>query len=392
MAIDKKYHKKTILQVVPALISGGVERGTLEIAKKIVDSGNNSIVISAGGPLVEPLKKAGSKHIIMNVASKNPFTIWRNARKIADVIRDNNVDIVHARSRAPAWSCYISAKATGIHLITTFHGVYNFKNSLKKLYNSVMTKGHNVIAVSNFIKEHITDNYEIDESKITVIHRGVNHHEFSQAKLSDNMLKAFREKYNVPTDTPVILLPSRMTKWKGHLVLVDALEKIKHLNFYCIMAGDLAKHPTYVMRIKDKIHKYKMQSQIQLFGNEPNMLGLYGIADIVLSTSIEPEAFGRTIIEAQSMEKLVIATNIGGAAETIQDGITGFHVMPNNSEELAKKIEYCLSIIDSIQAKKITDKARKTVSKNFSLDFMLKNTLSIYDKVKSNRRVHNSYN
>ena len=385
MTTDKKYHKKTILQVVPALISGGVERGTLEIAKKIIDSGNYSIITSAGGPLVEPLEQDGSKHIIMNVMSKNPFTIWRNARKITDVIRDNNVDIVHARSRALAWSCYISAKATETHLITTFHGIYNFKNSLKKLYNSVMTKGHNVIAVSNFVKEHIINNYKIDKNKIIVIHRGVNHHEFSQDKLSDNILASFREKYNVPANTPVILLPSRMTKWKGHLVLVDALQKIKHLNFYCIMAGDSVKHPLYVTRIKNKIHKYKIQNRAQLFGNEPNIISLYGIADIVLSTSIEPEAFGRTIIEAQSMEKIVIATNIGGASETIQDGITGFHVMPNNSEELAKKIEYCLSIIGSVQAKKITDKARKIVSKKFSLDFMLKNTLSIYDKAIQNK-------
>lgn len=381
MTTDQNYHKKTILQVVPALISGGVERGTLEIAKKIIDSGNESIVISAGGPLVEPLEKAGSRHIIMNVASKNPIIIWCNARKIADIIRAHNVDIVHARSRAPAWSCYMSAKATGIKLITTFHGIYNFKSSIKKYYNSVMTEGRNVIAVSNFVKKHIIDNYKIDEKKITVIHRGVNHHEFSQKKLSKELLAKFKEKYRVPTDTPVILLPSRMTKWKGHMVLIDALEKIKHLNFYCIMAGDLAKHPAYVARIKDKIHEYKIQNRIQLFGNEPNMIALYGISDIVLSTSIEPEAFGRTIIEAQSMEKIVIATNIGGASETIEDGVTGFHVPPNDSDALAKKIEDCLSNIGSKQSKDITSKARKTASENFSLDLMLKSTLSIYDEV-----------
>lgn len=381
MTIDKKYHKKTILQVVPALISGGVERGTLEIAKKIVESGNTSIVISAGGPLVEPLEKSGSTHITMNVASKNPITIWQNTKRIANVIRNNNVDIIHARSRAPAWSCYMSAKATGIHLITTFHGIYNFKNGIKKLYNSIMTEGERVIAVSHFVKKHIIENYNVNEKKITVIHRGVNHNDFSPAKLSGEMVKQFKEKYNVPDNTPVLLLPSRMTSWKGHMVLVEALNKIKHLNFYCIMAGDLAKHPAYVQRIKDKIHKYKIQNHIQLFGNEPNMVALYGISDIVLSTSIEPEAFGRTIIEAQSMEKIVLATNIGGACETIQDGETGFHVTPNNSEELAKKIEHCISIIDSEQAYKLTNNARKAASEKFSLDLMLKDTLSIYNEV-----------
>lgn len=381
MSIDKKYQKKTILQVVPALISGGVERGTLEIAKNIVRVGHNSIVISAGGPMVESLEDSGSEHITLNVASKNPVTIWKNARKLANIIRSRNIDIVHARSRAPAWSCYMAAKATNVKLITTFHGIYNFKNFLKKFYNSVMTEGRSVIAVSNFVKKHIVDNYKVDPNKITVIHRGVNHNEFSKEKLSEDKLSRYREKYRVPADTPILLLPSRMTRWKGHMVLIDALEKIKHLNFYCIMAGDLAKHPTYVSRIKEKIHQYKLQSHIQLFGNEPDIISLYGISDIVLSTSIEPEAFGRTIIEAQAMEKIVIATNIGGACETIQDGLNGFHVEPNDSIALAQKIEHCLSLIGSEQEKSMTVNARKTASENFSLEKMLKNTLAIYNQI-----------
>jgi glycosyltransferase involved in cell wall biosynthesis len=315
------------------------------------------------------------------VASKNPLTIWRNAGKIANIMRSYKVDIVHARSRAPAWSCYFAAKATGVKLITTFHGIYNFKNSIKKYYNSVMTQGVKVIAVSNFVKNHIVENYKIDKDKIQVIYRGVNHEEFTREKLSDELLSKFRGKYNIPTNMPVLLLPSRMTRWKGHLVLIDALEKIKHLNFYCIIAGDLAKHPSFVSEIQEKIQEYKIQNRVQLFGNEPNMIGLYGIADIVLSTSIEPEAFGRTIIEAQSMEKLVIATNIGGACETIQDGVTGFHVKAGDSDDLAKKIEYCLGIIGSDQAQKITSNARKMVATNFSLDRMLKNTLSIYNEI-----------
>jgi glycosyltransferase involved in cell wall biosynthesis len=353
----------------------------LEIAKNIVASGNNSIVMSAGGPMVESLVASGSKHINLNVASKNPFIIWQNARKIAEVIRDQNVDIVHARSRAPAWSCYMAAKDTKIKLITTFHGIYNFKSAIKKFYNSVMTEGRSVIAVSNFVKKHIVDNYKVDPNKITVIHRGVNHNEFSKTNLTDSKLATFREKYKIPADTPVLLLPSRMTRWKGHMVLIDALEKIKHLNFYCIMAGDLAKHPAYVARIKEKIHQYKIQNRIQLFGNEPDMIGLYGASDIVLSTSIEPEAFGRTIIEAQAMEKLVIATNIGGACETIQDGANGFHVNPNDSVELAQKIEHCLSLIGTKQADTMTMNARKTASEQFSLDKMLKKVLSVYNEI-----------
>ena len=382
MSIDKKYHKKTILQVVPSLVSGGVERGTLEVAKKIVESGKNSIVISAGGPLVKALEEAGSKHINLNVASKNPFTIWANAKKITNIIREGHIDIIHARSRAPAWSCYLAAKETNIPLITTFHGIYNFKSSLKKFYNSIMTRGHKVIAVSNFVKEHILNNYKIDAKNIEVIHRGVNHKDFAQENLPNELLQQFKEKYKVPINTPVILLPSRIARWKGHMVLIDALERIKHLNFYCIIAGDLSKHPAYIEQIKTKIHEYKIQNHVHIFANESNMLALYGLADIVLSTSIEPEAFGRTIIEAQSMEKLIIATNIGGASETIEDGITGFHVPPGDSNALALKIEHCLSLIGSDAARKITGAARKTISKKFSLDAMLDKTLAIYDELK----------
>ncbi|RTK93097.1 MAG: glycosyltransferase [Rickettsiales bacterium] len=382
MDVEKKYHKKTILQVIPALTSGGVERGTLEIAKKVVESGNVSIVISNGGTLVDKLEQEGSLHIHLDVASKNPFTIWRNAGKIADIIRLHNVDIIHARSRAPAWSCYLAAKSTKIKLITTFHGIYNFKNRIKKYYNSIMTEGIKVIAVSNFVSTHIIENYKIkDKEKIVVIHRGVNHAEFSKQHLSDEILYKFREKYNVPINSPIILLPSRMTRWKGHLYLIEALNKIKDLNFYCILAGDLSKHPHFVNNIQDKIREYKLQNRVQLFGNEPNMLGLYGIADIVLSTSIEPEAFGRTIIEAQSMEKIVIATNIGGACETIQDNVTGFHVQPKNSVDLAKKIQLALEILGTEKEKEITQAARASVIKDFSLKLMLEKTLNIYNEV-----------
>ena len=382
MNINQKYQKKTILQVVPALISGGVERGTLDIAKRIVEVGHNSIVISAGGPMVESLVGSGSQHITLNASSKNPVTIWKNAHVISNIIRDQKVDIVHVRSRAPAWSCYMAAKATKTKLITTFHGIYSFNNPIKKFYNSIMTEGDKVVAVSNFVKNHILENYKVDPNKIVVIHRGVDHVEFDQSQLSEDKLKQFRTKYRVPESTPVLLLPARMTSWKGHNVLIDALKKIKHLNFYCILAGDLGKHPAYVSRIQSKIREYGLQGNVQLFGNERDIINLYGISDIVLSTSVEPEAFGRTIIEAQSMQKLVIATSIGGACETVQDGLNGFHVEPSNSSALAQKIEYCLWLLGSEEQKNITDNARKTASEKFSLDKMLKSVISLYDHVR----------
>lgn len=379
---EKEYQNKTILQVVPALVSGGIERGTLEIAKALVQHGYKSIVLSSGGPLVKQLVENGSIHIQCDVATKNPLRIWKNAKKIIEIVKEHNVDIIHARSRAPAWSCGLAAKSTGTKFITTFHGIYNFNNIIKKRYNSIMTDGDIVIAVSDFVKKHIINNYEVDSNKIKVIHRGVNHREFSLQNLEQQKLDSIRVKYKVPANTPVLLLPARFTSWKGHMQLLEALELIKDSNFYCILAGDLAKHPNFVQRVKDRIFSNKMQAKVQIFGNEPDIKSLYGIADIVLSTSIEPEAFGRTIIEAQAMERLVIASGIGGAAETIENGVTGYHYNPNDPSELAKLIKQCLDMLGTDQAKEMASKARESAIGKFSLDNMISKVLKeVYENI-----------
>jgi glycosyltransferase involved in cell wall biosynthesis len=275
----------------------------------------------------------------------------------------------------------MSAQANGTKFITTFHGIYNINNFFKRYYNSIMTEGERIIAVSNFVKRHILENYHTNEEKIRVIHRGVDHRYFDPARLQDEILAKMRDKYHIPAGVPVVLLPSRFTNWKGQTVLVEALKKIKHLDFFCIMVGDNAKHPAYVHRLRDNIINSRLQSKVQIFGNESDMLSLYGIADIVLSTSIEPEAFGRTITEGQAMQKLVIATNIGGAAETIEDEKTGFHISPNDADELAEKISYCLSILGSDKADEITKAARDSSITKFSLDLMFTKTLAVYNEL-----------
>ncbi|HJD63749.1 MAG TPA: glycosyltransferase family 4 protein [Rickettsia endosymbiont of Sericostoma sp.] len=377
----KRYHKPTILQVVPALFSGGVERGTIEVAKMLKKADYNVIVVSSGGSLVEELAVADIPHISMNSATKNPFSIWKNARILSEIIKEYAVDIVHARSRAPAWSCYMAAKATNTKFLTTFHGIYNISNLFKHFYNSVMIKGERVIAVSNFVKQHILANYKILENQITVIRRGVDYRYFDPKNVTEEKLLKYKKKYSISNSTPIILLPSRFSSWKGHLTLVEALGKLKHLDFYCLMVGDLSKHPNFTDRVKSLINVLKLQSKIQIFGNEIDMLSLYGVSDIVLSTSIEPEAFGRTITEGQSMEKLVIATNIGGAIETISNTKTGFHVNPNDPIDLAEKIEHCLSILKTNEGKKIQQAARKSVIDNSSLDLMLSKTLNLYKEM-----------
>ncbi len=376
--IQEKYQKKTVLQVIPSLACGGVERGTVEIARRLKEEGHIPLVASAGGMLVNNLTARGIVHINLNAASKNPFVIWKNARVIAKIVEKYGVDIIHARSRAPAWSCYMAARASNTKFLTTFHGIYDLSNSLKKYYNSIMLKGEKVIAVSNYVKHYILENYAIDPEKIIVINRGVDYQYFDHNKIELHALERFKEEYNIPANMPIILLPSRLTEWKGQLFLIEALNKIKHLNFYCLLVGDLSKHPNFTIRIREKIAKLRLQGKVQIFSSVTDMLSLYGISSLVLSTSIRPEAFGRTIIEGQAMEKLVIATNIGGAAETVIDKSTGFHVTPGDVDGLADKIAYCLSILGTAEADLITHRARKSVIDNFSLNLMLSQTMKIY--------------
>ncbi|MBP7190178.1 MAG: glycosyltransferase family 4 protein [Rickettsiaceae bacterium] len=376
-----KHQQKTILQVVPSLMSGGVERGTIDVAKALVDNNFRSLVISSGGSLVHNLEKYGSEHIKMRVNSKSPITIYKNHLSIADIINKENVDLIHARSRAPAWSAYAAARKTEARFVTTFHGIYNFSTKLKKIYNSVMVKGERVIAVSNFVKEHIIENYNAIEENIRVIHRGVDYNHFDPSNFTDSLKDKFKDKYHISKDIPIILLPARMTSWKGHMVLIDALNLIRNKDFRCLIVGDLSKHPNFNKRVHEKISELKLQSKVKVFGPENDMMSLYGFSDLVVSASIEPEAFGRVVIEAQSMEKLVIASNIGGSAETIKDESTGFHVNPGDAVDLSEKISHAIEMLGTTKAEKIQKAARNSVKKHFSLEQMTSKTLDVYKEL-----------
>lgn len=373
--------QKTVLQVVPSLVSGGVERGTLDVAKALVNNNFRSIVISSGGALVSPLQESGSEHVKLKVASKSPISIVNNYRNISRILQEEKVDIIHARSRAPAWSAYMAARNTDTRFITTFHGIYNFSTAFKKFYNSIMVRGERVIAVSEFVKRHILENYSANPDNIRVINRGVDYNYFNPENFSKEMLEKLKDKYHISQSYPIILFPARMTSWKGHMVLIDALNKIRDHEFCCLIVGDLSKHPNFNKRVSDKISELKLQSKVKVFGPESDMMSLYGFADIVISASIEPEAFGRVVVEAQSMEKLVIATNIGGAAETIEDEKTGFHVKPSDAMDLAEKIKYCLTILGSTKAQEMSINARKSAIEKFSLELMISKTLDIYKEL-----------
>ncbi len=379
--MSTNYHKKTILQVLPSLISGGVERGTIDVAKYLVKNNYKSLVTSSGGILVDQLLSTGSIHFTMNAKSKNPFIILYNHIILSNIINHNKVDIVHARSRAPAFSAYLAAYRTKAKFITTFHGIYDSSTLPKKIYNSIMTKGDRVIVVSNFVKDHIIENYKVPEDKIRVIYRGVDLDYFNPQKIELNKLLKYKEEYNIPKDVRVILLPARMTSWKGQDIVIEALNMIKECNFYCIMVGDMSSHPNFTNMVKKKIINYKLQSKIQLCGPVTDISILYALSDIVLSASTKPEAFGRTIVEAKAMKNIVIATKIGGAIETITDEVNGFHVKVNDAQNLAEKIKYVLLYLDSQKIQSIRNNARQSVIDYFSLQQMLSKTLDVYNEL-----------
>ncbi|MDF2965671.1 MAG: capsule biosynthesis protein CapM [Rickettsiaceae bacterium] len=377
----KNYHKSTILQVLPSLIAGGVERGTVDISQALTENNFNSIVSSRGGPLSKLITAHHARHIELPVDSKNPFQMCSNIYSLAKIIREYKVDIIHARSRAPAWSSYFASRMTKARFITTFHGTYNFSNNLKKYYNSIMTRGERVIAVSDFIRKHIIENYQVNEDRIRLIHRGVDTNNFDPAKTSGTAVAAIKSKYNIIDGVPVLLLPGRFSQWKGQMFLLEALNEIKEQEFYCLIVGDQSRHPEFVKKLYAKITECGLNGKVIISGPEYDMKSLYAAADIIISASIEPEAFGRIAIEAQAMEKLIIATRCGGSCETVVDEVTGFHVKPNDISDFAEKIKFALSILGSQKHLSIVQAARRSVIEHFSLENMKQKTLEVYKEL-----------
>ena len=372
--------KKTILQVLPRLRSGGVERGTIEIAAAIVRSDGRALVASEGGTMLPSLAYSGATHITLPLASKNPFIIWQNAAKLTKIINDYNVDLIHARSRAPAWSAYLAAKRSQKPFVTTFHGIYGVKPELKKYYNQVMTKGDRVIAVSNFVARHIEENYAIDKDKLRVIHRGADLEIFSPELVNSQRLADLVTNWRLPDDVPIILMPGRITRWKGQHIAVEALAKLSHRKFFCLLLGDDMGHPDYRKEVEAQIVKLGLEGNIRVVGHTQAMAESYMLADIVLSPAIEPEAFGRVPVEAQAMGKIVISTNHGGACETITNGETGFLVKPNDADELSQAIEYVLNMSNQ-EKYAIGKRAISHVEQNFSADIMRSRTLDVYQEL-----------
>lgn len=372
----------TILQVLPRLHAGGVERGTIEVTDAISKSGWRALVASEGGQLIPSITYAGGEHITMGLSSKSPLRIRHNAHKLYHLIKQRGVSLIHARSRAPAWSAYYAAKWAGIPLITTFHGVYGTEGMFKKRYNSVMVQGERVIAVSRFVYDHIIQEYGIDPTRIRLIHRGVDLKLFNPEKVVADRLVALTKQWRLPEEEHprIIFCPGRITRIKGHAVLIDALAQIPHRQFLCIIAGNDEGHESYREELQKQIRERGLEGHVYITGHTQYMNEAYTLADMVVIPSIAPESFGRTAVEAQAMGKLVIATDHGGVRETILPNETGYLVPPGDAASLSGAITFGLAR-DEDTKRAMGAFAVAHVRKHFSSEVMKRKTMDVYREV-----------
>lgn len=368
----------TVLQVLPALLTGGVERGAVDIAGAIVDGGGRAIVASAGGPMTHELTRLGAEHVKLPVDSKNPFIMWRNIRCLVDLVEAEKIDIIHARSRAPAWSSWFASRRTNKPFVTTFHGTYGNKNQIKYYYNSIMTKGEVVIAISGFIAGHIHQNYGVPTARITVIPRGIDLGKFDLTRISKERVVNQAKKWRLPDGVPVIMMPGRLTRWKGHLILIDAIKELGHKNFQCLIVGSDQGRKNYRRELENVINQYGLADVIHMIDHCEDMPAAYVLSDIVISASIEPEAFGRVVAEAQSLGRLVIAANHGGARETVVDGETGWLTPPGDAKALASTINRVL-VQTAKERQVFSEQAIQHIQNKYSKSNMCNKTLEVYN-------------
>ena len=380
--------KIKVLQVIPRLGYGGSETGCYDLAHYLVENDCSSYIVTSGGELLKYVNKKKVKVIRLPVHSKNPILMFFNSLILIFIILFFNISIVHARSRAPAWSCLLATKVTRRKFVTTFHGTYNFNGFMKKFYNSVMLRSDLIIAGSNFIFSHINENYSeylINlKKKFLVIFRGINTDYFDSntiKQLEENKLISF---WNIDKNKKLILLPGRLTSWKGQEMFIEAInlvnKEIDPETFNVIILGSDQGRKIYKQKLLRLVEQYRLTNQVKFIDNCKNMPVAYKISDLIVSSSIEPEAFGRVSIEAQSMEKPIIASNIGGSKETIVDDKTGFLFEAGKPASLSKKIIEVLQL-DETTLKFLGNEGRKNVIKKFNIEKMCFSTYLEYKKL-----------
>lgn len=376
---------KTILQVIPDLSAGGAERTTVEMAEAITGAGGRALVVSEGGRLESALQDVGGKLIAMKVASKNPLTIRKNTRLIEDLIAEEKVDLIHARSRAPAWSAYVAAQNTETPFVTTYHGAYSGTTGLKKRYNSVMARGDLVIANSEWTASHVMEVHGTPREKIVTIPRGVDLIAFDPANVAETRVTAVRNAWELaPDDTRLrLVLPGRLTSWKGQGLAIDALGALdpgERSRLHLILPGDAQGRQKYVSELEDKIIDHQLGGSVSIVGHTDDMPAAYALADIILAPSTRPEAFGRVAAEASAMAKPVIVADHGGQRETVIEGQTGTRAEPGSVPALTACIRTLVSLPPEARAA-MGAAGQAHVRQNYSKAQLQSATLNVYARL-----------
>lgn len=379
---DQDGVRPTVMQVLPALVQGGVERTSIEIASAVIEAGGRCIVVSAGGPMENDVIRVRADHITLPVDSKNPFIMYANVFRLAKIISYNNVDIVHARSRAPAWSARAAAKRCGVPFVTTYHGVYSVGGHLKRSYNAIMIQGQRVIANSVFVAGHIRKNYGISMASLRIIHRGVDLDRFDANKVHAQRVVGLAKDWRLEDGLPVIMLPGRLTRWKGQVFFIEAIAALGRKDIRCLLVGSDQGRSNYRRELENLISDNGLNEVVRIIENCNDMPAAYMLTDVVVSASTDPEAFGRVVPEAQAMGRPVIATNHGGALETVIQGETGWLVPPGDALALTSAIEHVLAL-DEDARQELAQKAVANVRKKFSKTVMCAKTLAVYDEILS---------
>lgn len=368
----------TVLQVLPALETGGVERGTVDMAEALVAAGHRALVVSTGGSMVRQLTRAGGEHVELPVRAKNPLAIWRNIERLARLIETENVDLVHARSRAPAWSAMYAARRTKRPFVTTVHGAYGVGNRLKRAYNSVMVRGDRVIAISEFIRDYVIERYpESKPARVVVIPRGVDLDLFHPGDVPAARLIQLSELWSLPDGAPVILLPGRLTRLKGQPVLIEALSLIANRDAVAVFVGGDLGRDAYKAELRQLAERFGVADRVWFVGACRDMPAAYSIASVVVSASTQPEGFGRIAVEAQAMGRPVIVTDHGGSRETVAPGETGWRVPPGDARAMAAALDEALAM-NQPERDALAGRAVAHVKANYTKELMCRRTMDLY--------------
>lgn len=365
-----------ILQVLPALNIGGVERVTLDMVMALRQVSSHTYVASQGGSLLPDLERMGGTHFSLPLASKNPAQMLRNALALAKLIREHNIQVIHARSRAPAWSALLAARITKIPLVTTYHGTYHSTNALKNFYNSVMTQGDRVIAISDFIFKTIRAHHPASLPKVRLIPEGIDLEEFDPSQVSQKEIEELRQAWRIPVNAIVFLLPGRVTRLKGQTIFIDAIRRLNNPNLVGVILGQNQSNSSYPMEVR----LLSEGLPIRLIPHISKLRAAYAAADCIVCPSLTEEAFGRVTAEAGAMERVVIATNHGATTELCLPGKTGFLVEPGDSRTLAETMVQVIKMSPE-ECMALGKAAREHIKAKYSLKRMCSETIELYKEL-----------